>query len=244
MQEEVYKRRGVGTHGGHKSVRFRLVLNEFPHLNLIYTQSVLPLPEDAFARGKACLIMLLVSTFGIHLSETKDWGWFHYQSNSRNICLVNVCAIMKIIKKNGGFQKILKSPGCCHFTQYLANCKMDSFSRTLQTDSHGKASTIKLFSFARPHMRALHLGWISFMTAFLAWYSIPPLISIIQADLGLSATDVYDSNVVAVAATIAARLFVGPLCERFGPRKVPHLCHANFGQPKCSPPMWLAQLML
>ncbi|KAI8577555.1 hypothetical protein K450DRAFT_251407 [Umbelopsis ramanniana AG] len=97
---------------------------------------------------------------------------------------------------------------------------MDSFSRTLQTDSHGKASTIKLFSFARPHMRALHLGWISFMTAFLAWYSIPPLISIIQADLGLSATDVYDSNVVAVAATIAARLFVGPLCERFGPRKV------------------------
>jgi len=34
---------------------------------------------------------------------------------------------------------------------------MESFSRTLQIDSHGKASTIKLFSFARPHMRALHL---------------------------------------------------------------------------------------
>lgn len=97
---------------------------------------------------------------------------------------------------------------------------MESFSRTLQIDSHGKASTIKLFSFARPHMRALHLvgiialeyclmykddivhsrynvsssqGWISFMTAFLSWYSIPPLISIIQADLGLSAVCIVET---------------------------------------------------
>ncbi|KAM3585880.1 hypothetical protein VKS41_002420 [Umbelopsis sp. WA50703] len=32
--------------------------------------------------------------------------------------------------------------------------------------------------------------------------------------------DISNSNIVAVAATIGARLLVGPLCERFGPRKV------------------------
>ena len=40
------------------------------------------------------------------------------------------------------------------------------------------------------------------MTAFFSWYSIPPLISYIAADLGISASQIYDSNVVAVTATI------------------------------------------
>jgi len=56
------------------------------------------------------------------------------------------------------------------------------------------------------------------MTAFLSWYSIPPIISYIAQDLKISATQVYDSNVVANLAV--ARMIVGPLCERFGPRRV------------------------
>lgn len=41
------------------------------------------------------------------------------------------------------------------------------------------------------------------MVAFFAWYSIPPLISYIEEDLRLFASQVYDSNVVAVTATIS-----------------------------------------
>ena len=76
------------------------------------------------------------------------------------------------------------------------------------------------------------------MTAFLAWYSIPPVMPHIQSDLNISAEHVYDSNVIAVSATIgklhnrqyqkdhtihamtAARIAVGPFCERYGPRRV------------------------
>jgi NNP family nitrate/nitrite transporter-like MFS transporter len=58
------------------------------------------------------------------------------------------------------------------------------------------------------------------MTAFLAWYSIPPVMPHIASDLNISAEHVYDSNVIAVSATIAARIVVGPFCERYGPRRV------------------------
>lgn len=76
------------------------------------------------------------------------------------------------------------------------------------------------------------------MVAFLAWYSIPPIVPHIADDLKISAEHIYDSNVVAVSATIgklynhqnkrrrhscwtiAARIAVGPFCERFGPRRV------------------------
>jgi NNP family nitrate/nitrite transporter-like MFS transporter len=97
---------------------------------------------------------------------------------------------------------------------------MQFFAKEITVDQHGKATNFRLHSLQYPHMRSLHLDWIAFMTAFLAWYSIPPIMPYIAKDLGISATRVYDSNVVAVSATIAARIIIGPFCERFGPRRV------------------------
>lgn len=45
-------------------------------------------------------------------------------------------------------------------------------------------------------------AWISFMVAFLAWYSIPPVIDHIAEDLNIPSVEVYDSNMAAVAITI------------------------------------------
>ncbi|KAF8635396.1 hypothetical protein AX15_000396 [Amanita polypyramis BW_CC] len=97
---------------------------------------------------------------------------------------------------------------------------MQFFAKEIHLDQYGKATNFRLHSMGKPHMRAFHMAWISFMVAFFAWYSIPPLISYIASDLKVSSKDVYDSNVVAVTATIVARFVVGPLCERFGPRRV------------------------
>ncbi len=54
------------------------------------------------------------------------------------------------------------------------------------------------------------------MTAFFSWYSIPPLISYIAKDLGISASQVYDSNVVAVTATIGKLSSTSQLFMRVG----------------------------
>ncbi|KAF9437673.1 High-affinity nitrate transporter 2.1 [Entomortierella beljakovae] len=69
-------------------------------------------------------------------------------------------------------------------------------------------------------MRGLHLSWMSFFVAFTGWFAIPPLMPTIRGDLNLTASQISDANLTSVSATILARLTVGPLCDRYGPRKV------------------------
>ena len=82
-----------------------------------------------------------------------------------------------------------------------------------------KAKSITLFSFATPAMRAFHLSWMAFFVCFFAWFACAPLMPVIKGDLGLSIAQIANINIAAVAATILVRLLVGPLCDRFGPRK-------------------------
>jgi len=95
-----------------------------------------------------------------------------------------------------------------------------SFRKPIEVDPQGRALNIALFTGGRPHMRALHFSWLSFLTAFTAWFAVPPLIPAITKDLHLTLTQIADSNISAVSATIVARLITGPLCDRFGPKRV------------------------
>ncbi|RLN96865.1 hypothetical protein BBJ28_00012493 [Nothophytophthora sp. Chile5] len=83
-----------------------------------------------------------------------------------------------------------------------------------------KATEIKLFSVARPHMRAFHYSWLSFFFAFFGWFSVPPLMPTIKKQLGLTADQVSNSNIVSVASTILGRMVGGPMCDRYGARTV------------------------
>jgi NNP family nitrate/nitrite transporter-like MFS transporter len=82
-----------------------------------------------------------------------------------------------------------------------------------------KASSIQLFSFSTPPMRAFHLTWMAFFVCFFAWFACAPLMPVIKGEFGLSIAQVANINIAAVAITILVRLIVGPMCDRFGPRK-------------------------
>ncbi|GAB3456256.1 MFS transporter [Massilia terrae] len=82
-----------------------------------------------------------------------------------------------------------------------------------------KAQSIDLFSFRTPQMRAFHLSWFAFFVCFFAWFACAPLMPVIKGDLHLSPEQIANINIAAVAITILVRLVVGPLCDRFGPRK-------------------------
>lgn len=59
------------------------------------------------------------------------------------------------------------------------------------------------------------------MVAFWAWYTFPPLMTVtIKEDLGLTAAQVANSNIVSLCATLFLRVLVGPLCDQFGSRIV------------------------
>lgn len=82
-----------------------------------------------------------------------------------------------------------------------------------------KADSIKLFSFNSAPMRAFHLTWVAFFVCFFAWFACAPLMPVIKGEFGLSIEQVANINIAAVAITIFVRLLIGPLCDRFGPRK-------------------------
>ena len=82
-----------------------------------------------------------------------------------------------------------------------------------------KATEIQLFSFARPHMRAFHFAWLSFFTAFTCWFAFAPLMPVVRVTLGMNLKQVFAVNIASVASTVTTRFIVGPLCDKWGPKR-------------------------
>ncbi|KAF9480636.1 putative high affinity nitrate transporter [Pholiota conissans] len=84
-----------------------------------------------------------------------------------------------------------------------------------------KSYTIPIFNLRDPYARAFHLSWLGFFVAFLSWFAFPPLIpDAIKSDLHLTTAQVGNSNITALTATLFMRIIVGPLVDKYGPRKV------------------------
>jgi NNP family nitrate/nitrite transporter-like MFS transporter len=82
-----------------------------------------------------------------------------------------------------------------------------------------KAARIDLFSLRTAPMRAFHVTWMAFFVCFFAWFAAAPLMPIIKDEFHLTKDQIANINIAAVAVTILVRLIVGPLCDRFGPRR-------------------------
>ncbi|PWW79549.1 nitrate transporter [Tuber magnatum] len=87
-----------------------------------------------------------------------------------------------------------------------------------------KARSVPVLNPFDKYGRTFFFSTFGFMIAFLSWYAFPPLMSkTIKKDLALTQPEIANSNVLALTATLVVRLFIGPLCDRFGPR----LCFAG-----------------
>lgn len=82
----------------------------------------------------------------------------------------------------------------------------------------GQATHIELRNFKTPHMRAFHLSWLAFFLCFFGWFGIAPLMALVREDLQLSRAQVSNTVIASVALTVVARILVGWLCDRIGPR--------------------------
>ena len=93
------------------------------------------------------------------------------------------------------------------------------FASPAVNDTGPKATRIDLFTLRTPQMRAFHVTWMAFFVCFVAWFAAAPLMPIIAKQLNLTKDQVANINIASVTATILVRMIVGPLCDRFGPKR-------------------------
>lgn len=82
------------------------------------------------------------------------------------------------------------------------------------------SSNLNVLDLADPKIRTLHLTWFAFFLSFLVWFNHAPLQPLIMATFDLTLEQWKTLLTLNVALTIPARIVIGMLVDRFGPRHV------------------------
>lgn len=82
-----------------------------------------------------------------------------------------------------------------------------------------KATRIRLFDLRSVQMRTFHLTWLAFHLCFFGWFGIAPLMAVVREDLQLGKSMIGWTIIASVAITVLVRFIIGPLCDKFGPRR-------------------------
>ncbi|MGO4889323.1 NarK family nitrate/nitrite MFS transporter [Anaerobacillus sp. MEB173] len=78
-----------------------------------------------------------------------------------------------------------------------------------------------IFQFKNERTKILHLTWIAFFVSFFAWFNMAPLATTMVDSLGwLTMDHIAALAIINVALTIPARIIIGMLLDKYGPRKV------------------------
>ncbi|USD67561.1 NarK family nitrate/nitrite MFS transporter [Vibrio sp. SCSIO 43136] len=76
-----------------------------------------------------------------------------------------------------------------------------------------------IFSF-KGKMKILHLSWMAFFITFVVWFNFAPMLSMVKETLGLTTQEIKTLLILNVALTIPARVVIGMLTDKYGPRLV------------------------
>jgi MFS transporter, NNP family, nitrate/nitrite transporter len=101
----------------------------------------------------------------------------------------------------GSIAIVCPSSGPCGYHSFFA------YSAMLQN----------LFSF-RDRYRILHLTWLAFLLTFVCWFNFAPFASVIRGEMHLDESQLKTIAICNIAITIPARIVIGALLDRFGPR--------------------------
>jgi NNP family nitrate/nitrite transporter-like MFS transporter len=79
---------------------------------------------------------------------------------------------------------------------------------------------INLLDFKDPKIKTLHITWFAFFLTFVVWFSHAPMLAVIKEAFDLTGQQVKALMILNVAMTIPARIVIGILVDKFGPRHV------------------------
>ncbi len=67
--------------------------------------------------------------------------------------------------------------------------------------------------------KILHMSWLAFFISFMVWFNHAPLMLVIAKTLGLTRAEIKIILILNVALTIPARIIIGVLVDKFGPKR-------------------------
>ncbi|WP_303922224.1 MFS transporter [Draconibacterium sediminis] len=67
-------------------------------------------------------------------------------------------------------------------------------------------------------MKTFHITWFSFFLCFFGWFGVAPLMAVIREELLLSKSQIGNIIIASVMITIFARLLIGWIADKIGPR--------------------------
>lgn len=76
-----------------------------------------------------------------------------------------------------------------------------------------------LFAF-KDKMKILHLSWMAFFITFFVWFNFAPMLMAVKESLGLTTDQIKTLLILNVALTIPARVIIGMLTDKYGPKIV------------------------
>ena len=83
-----------------------------------------------------------------------------------------------------------------------------------------EAHKINLFALKDPKIKTLHITWFAFFLSFMVWFNHAPLLVFMKEAFDMTSQQVKALMILNVALTIPARIFIGILVDKIGPRKV------------------------
>ncbi|MGZ8189138.1 MAG: NarK family nitrate/nitrite MFS transporter [Methylosarcina sp.] len=78
---------------------------------------------------------------------------------------------------------------------------------------------LNLLSFSGK-IKILHMTWMAFFISFVVWFNHAPLMLMIAKTLGMSESQIKTILILNVALTIPARIVIGILVDKFGPKRI------------------------
>jgi NNP family nitrate/nitrite transporter-like MFS transporter len=87
-------------------------------------------------------------------------------------------------------------------------------------DIMSETHKINLFALKDPKIKTLHITWFAFFLSFMVWFNHAPLLVFMKEAFDMSSQQLKALMILNVALTIPARIFIGILVDKIGPRKV------------------------
>ena len=87
-----------------------------------------------------------------------------------------------------------------------------------QTTAAQPLGRLNIFSLKGVQMKTFHITWLTFFFCFFAWFGMAPLMKIAREQLHLTKDQIGNIQIASVSATIIARLIIGRLIDKYGPR--------------------------